>query len=249
MKWIVKHWLVALLLAAAMFCWASLGAMAQSPSPSPTPSPSATGASTAQVMLDNQPLFPLQHSMGSFSVQERADAVSQRLKRLAKDPEVDAEKSFQVKSAPDSAAIVAGEQIILTITTQDAQSAGRSPQDLASSHVSIIQQAIDQYRETHDSKHVLRRGIYVAIATTLFLMALILLRLLLPRFHAKLNSWKGSRIRAIRIQQLELLSEDRIVGLLVSITKFLRQPLVLGLIYFYALAVLGIFPGTKGIAM
>lgn len=215
--------------------------MAQSPTPSATPSSPA-----AQVRLNSTSLFTLQGRVGAFSAEERAEAASRRLKTLAQSPEFDPAQDLTVRSTDESAEILAADQVILTLTPQDA--AEREPQDLASRYRDRIQQAIAEYRQTHSSQHVLQRSIYVAIATAILLILLVLIRILFPRFHAKLHRWKGTRIRAIKIQSLELLSEDRIVGLLIGTSKVLRQPLILGIFYLYALVVLGLFPGTKGIA-
>ena len=65
---------------------------------------------------------------------------------------------------------------------------------------------------------------------------------------AKIESWRGTRIRSLRFQTFEVLHEDRIIAILISMSRWARIMFFLGLFYFYIPLVLSFFPWTRGFA-
>ena len=86
-----------------------------------------------------------------------------------------------------------------------------------------------------------------AAATILLLIILRLLGRVFPRFYAKLGSWAGTRIRAFRVQDIELLPADRVVAILVTLLKYLHIGLILVICYLYLSLVFSFFPATRGL--
>ena len=87
-----------------------------------------------------------------------------------------------------------------------------------------------------------------AAATILLLIILRLLGRVFPRFYAKLGSWAGTRIRAFRVQDIELLPADRVAVILVTFLKYLHIGLILVICYLYLSLVFSFFPATQGLA-
>ena len=73
-----------------------------------------------------------------------------------------------------------------------------------------------------------------------------------PKLHAVIAGWRGTTIQPIRIQQVEILSVDRIVGVLTTAVKAVRliATLVVGPLLAYTITLpLGYFlagPGARG---
>lgn len=65
---------------------------------------------------------------------------------------------------------------------------------------------------------------------------------------AKIESWRGTYIRSIRIQSIEVLNEERISAFFISTIRTVRIVLLLGLFYLYIPLVLSFFPWTRGMA-
>ena len=68
---------------------------------------------------------------------------------------------------------------------------------------------------------------------------------LLGRFHHRMRGWKGTRIRALRLQRVVLLSEDRIVALLGGLVVLLRWAGSLWLFAWWLVLALRLFPATQ----
>ncbi|HZT28263.1 MAG TPA: mechanosensitive ion channel family protein [Bryobacteraceae bacterium] len=92
-------------------------------------------------------------------------------------------------------------------------------------------------------------GLTLAVLATAVLgLILWLIRRLFPRVCATIESWRGTRITSLRIQNLELLSAERITGLLITVVRVVRLAVVVLLITFYVPLVFSVFPGTRGYA-
>ncbi|NJR31575.1 MAG: hypothetical protein HC778_00265 [Chamaesiphon sp. CSU_1_12] len=62
-----------------------------------------------------------------------------------------------------------------------------------------------------------------------------------------MDSWQGTRIPALSIQNIELLPATQITALIDRILRILRSILFVGIFYIYVLVVLSLFPWTKQI--
>ncbi|MGA7953641.1 MAG: mechanosensitive ion channel family protein [Gloeobacterales cyanobacterium] len=72
-----------------------------------------------------------------------------------------------------------------------------------------------------------------------------LLSQILSKIYIKFDSWSGTRIPALRIQNLELLPSTQIADILISLVKTLRSGIILGALYIYVLLILSFFPWTR----
>lgn len=102
-------------------------------------------ADKAPVMLGEQTIFVLESGVGSFSVQERAKAVSERIDTLANAPTFQAD-SIRVDIQSDGTKIVAGDRVILTVTPADLRAVGQTQQALAEQYRQQIIAAIEEDR-------------------------------------------------------------------------------------------------------
>jgi len=66
-----------------------------------------------------------------------------------------------------------------------------------------------------------------------------------PKLHALIARWRGTTIRPFRIQQVEILSVNRIVGFLTTAVKAVRLMATLVVVYLYLTSILGLFPWTR----
>ena len=89
---------------------------------------------------------------------------------------------------------------------------------------------------------------YALISTIVLLLIFRLLGVLFPNLYHRLDSWRGTRIPSLRIQQFELMPADRIANYAIGVARLLRLAVVLAVLYFYISLVLGFFPWTQGYA-
>jgi small-conductance mechanosensitive channel len=96
-------------------------------------------------------------------------------------------------------------------------------------------------------------GIPIEIILTLVVTAALALILrvigkVFPKVYAKLDSWRGTRIRSFYVQNVEILPSNRTTDALIALTKYIHVAVVLVLIYFYISLVFSFFPVTEALA-
>ena len=209
--------------------------------------PAAAKLPEGQVTLDGKPLFSITERVLSFAPVDRARAISSRLARLVKDPlfRIDSITTIDGESNTD---IVTGDTVIMTVTDSDAKADGRPRKKLADDLARKIKTGLVNRNREYSMQELLFGGLYAFAATAVLILLIVLLNRSFPRFTAKVESWRGTRIRSIRVQSFEILHQDRIVAILIEMAKWVRILLILGLFYFYIPLVLSFFPWTRGLA-
>jgi small-conductance mechanosensitive channel len=224
------------------------GLAAQQPAP-PQPQAQAPPAAPtgAPVVVDGRTLFYVPSRMFTFSPEDRARAIAERVQflsrqapsRIAAIGVVDAETTSEIDSE---------DLVIATITDADAQAAGRTRQELAQEYAQAIRQAALAMREQYGWRTILLGILYSLLATAVLIVLFKFLGVGISRLQDKLKAWDGVYIRSIRIQKLELLPAARITAMLQLTGHVTRVALSLLLVYSYLTLVLNFFPWTQGYA-
>jgi len=199
------------------------------------------------VVFEEETLFVIYDQLGPFTPQERAQAIAERLARLAKDPFT---RIYPVTTADreTTSELIYGEMVVMTLTDRDALPTGKNRFDVAKDYADKIQAALAKSREQFTVRTLLIDVGLAILDTIILVVLLVLFHKTFPRLYAKLEAWRGAVIRPIRIQTVELLSADQITLALTGLIKAIRVAAVLVLLYVYLTTVLGIFPWTRGIS-
>ncbi|HUV70993.1 MAG TPA: mechanosensitive ion channel family protein [Terracidiphilus sp.] len=217
----------------------SLGAQPATPAKPPA-------VPLAPVTVNGKALFSVEGVL-SFSAQARADAITVRIRDLAKNVAYKS-GSISVADSADTSDIVAGDLALMSVTDQDAKQAGESRQALAQDYAHRIDAELTAMRHAYSLKSLILGGVYALLATIVLITILRLLGIVFRKIYVKLNSWRGNLIPSLRIQKFELLPADRIADFAIGVAKLVRLGVILVLCYFYASLVLGFFPWTRGYA-
>jgi small-conductance mechanosensitive channel len=200
----------------------------------------------AQVTINGKTVFSVQGVL-SFSAEDRANAISRRIKELSREVLFKPD-SLAVADSESTTDIMAGDLIVMSVTDQDAKLAKQSRQDLANDYAQRIRSALLGLRREYSLKSILLGALYTLIATLVLFLIFRIFGRVFPSVYKTLNGWRGTRIRSLRIQKFELLPAHRITDFAIGVAKLIRFVLVLIVIYFYASLVLGFFPWTRGYA-
>jgi small-conductance mechanosensitive channel len=201
----------------------------------------------APVVIGDDTVFAIYDKLGPFTPQERAQAITQRLARLAKDPSLGA-YPVTVTDHELTSELVHGEMVLMTVTERDAQPTGRPRQELAKEYAGKIQTVLAKSREQITLRALMIDASLAFLDTAILLVLLVLFHKLFPKLYARIEAWRGTVIHPIKIQRVELLSTDQIATALTGVAKTVRIVAVLILLYVYLTTVLGIFPWTRGIS-
>lgn len=93
---------------------------------------------------------------------------------------------------------------------------------------------------------LLEEASYAFLATLGLIFLLAVINRLFPHIYRRIESWRGTKVRSIRIQSLEIIQADRIVALLLGVARGVRFILIIALFYFYIPLVFSFFPWTRG---
>jgi small-conductance mechanosensitive channel len=232
----------------SLFLFITTCAFAVTPSVKDKPTiPAAAKLPEGQVLLDGKLIFSIKERVLSFAPVDRARAISSRLAKLAGDPllRIDSITAVDNETTTD---IVTGDLVIMTVTDTDAKAEHKPRKELADLIVRKIQATLANRNKEYSTDSLMLGGIYAFTATVVLILLIVLINRFFPKFVAKTESWKGTRIRSIRFQSMDILHEDRIVAIIISAARWLRLLVILGFLYLYIPLVFSFFPWTKGLA-
>jgi len=201
----------------------------------------------APVGLDGKTFFFVRERVMSFTPEDRAGAIRRKLETFLKDPLARPE-AISVLEAETSSEIVAGETVLMTVTDRDAAAEGKPRAELAKEYAEILRSGIRDHIEAYGNRSILLGAVYTLVATLVLAAFLVLFRRLFPRVYSAADAWKGTRIRSIRFQSVEVVQADTIVAFLKGILRWIRILATALLFYIYIPLVLSFFPWTRGVA-
>ncbi|MFZ0731172.1 MAG: mechanosensitive ion channel domain-containing protein [Candidatus Sulfotelmatobacter sp.] len=200
----------------------------------------------APVQVDHRTLFAVQGVL-SFPAEARAAAISRRLRDLSKDITFNPE-SLTTADSGSTTDILANDLVVMSVTDQDAQVSGKTRQEVARDYADRIRSALITTRREYSLRSILLGLLYAVLATSVLYLLLRTLSILFAKLYRTINSWRGTRIRSIKIQEFELLPAYRIAEIVTGAARLLRFTVSMVVLYFYASLVLSFFPWTRGYA-
>ena len=233
-----------------MLCLATTAQPTSLPAPVPAPVPaparrSALPAGVAVVLPPADTLFRVYGRVGSFSPRERAEAITRRLRTLLDDP-LFSPDSLTVVEAEQDAAIMYADTHVLSVGEAEAQALGQPRIVVARQYLAILRRHLAATQRASSLPELLKHGA-LAVLTLLMLAGLIFG---LNRFFRSINQrilrWRGSPLRAWRINNYELLTQERQMRLLRTLLKILRLGLVALTVYLTLPLLFSLFPWTEG---
>ncbi len=142
---------------------------------------------------------------------------------------------------------MAGDIVLTTVTDQDSDfdALGRTRQKLAAAEADSMRRALTQATDDYSAASLSLGALKAAAAALVLVLILFGLRMLFPAVYRGIQRRRGTRIRTIRIQSLELLSEERITEGLLQAARLLRFALTLLLLYFFIPLLFSFFAPTR----
>jgi len=213
----------------------------------PSSGPPGPMLSPAPVIVDGKILFYIKTGLLSYTAQDRAQAVTQAIKKAAGNPQIDP-RTITTRDFEESTDILAGKDRILVFTTQDAKAEGleKGRAEIAAFYARQIQKAVEDYREARRPGNLLFDALHAFIATLFLAFLLILFRFFFRQVYRRIEVWRETKIKALQVQDLEVVSAERAWDFLAGAVRWVRIVLTVVLFYSYVPLVLGFFPWTRG---
>ena len=198
------------------------------------------------VMLDGKTLFFIRRGVSSFSAEERANAITRRIERIAQNDSIPVE-NLTIKQIPDdnSLYLSVDQEVILTVTERDAKAYRSTPEVLAQQALQKIQVAIAQYRQDRKPEQLLKNIIYTVIATFAFLIISFAVIKISGKLFPFIRRLIESLTPGIQIGNIEIVSSSKISFFWLRVFRMIRLFILFLLTFNYATFVLRLFPWTR----
>jgi small-conductance mechanosensitive channel len=237
--------LLALLLHAATPALAGQDPAASPASAATAADPEAETASTP-VLLGGDPIIWITVGAGPYSPHFRAQRISERLESVARDRSI-SDPTVTVTENEGSSELRAGSRLLMVVTQQDARSIGTARASLAAQYARELETAIRSDRLRYAPAALVRSGVYGVVATLTLALAI----WIVGRVTRRLRRWIQGRWRqggALRVQQAEIVSADRIGHTVDVIIRAVRVLVILLFVDLYLTYTLGLFPWTRAVS-
>ncbi len=216
-----------------------------------SPSPQSTSSIGVPVVFDGQTLLVIQNRLGSRSIEERSQRASKIIADFADNYDLTSD-SLRVTSMDEEgiplSGIIAGSNLVIFISEQDAKSAGKTRTELANEYLQQIRSAINQYRKERSPEHLIRGVIYSIPPTIILIFAIIIVSKFFARIQRRLVVWGEGYIQAIRLGNFEIIKANQLDNVIASLTRIIQRGIILSLLIVYFLFVFKQFPWTRDLA-
>ncbi len=192
-------------------------------------------------------LFFIYSRLGSFSAYERAEAISNRIEKLADNYNFTLD-SLKISEAETTFDIVYGEKIIMSISESDAIWSNSSKSELAKEYHKLLGNAVLKYKSETSFKTLAKSIGLALLVVIIFGFIIFYLNKLFKWTQSKIEFQENKRIKGITIKNYTLFDAKRQVNAFLSANSILKWFLILLSTYIALPILFGIFPWTKNFA-
>ena len=192
-------------------------------------------------------LFSLYTRQGSFTAQERAEAIAARIEKLSSDPSFNAD-SLKLITSEITTDIVFKDKLLLSVSDPDALWQNTTRQLLAERYKTKIRADVIRHMQATRWQTLLKESLLALLVIVVVILTIYgvnqLLKWLLKSIRGK-ETWFKT---ALKIRNYELLNAERQVYLLNFIFKIVKWFVFILIVYLALPVLFGIFPFTHDLS-
>ncbi|MRR21381.1 mechanosensitive ion channel family protein, partial [bacterium] len=200
----------------------------------------------APVKVDGIVLFNVR-GMSSFTAEQRAAAISKRIKNAAADQAVSAD-SLRTITEGDHLAIYAEGNFLMNVYDQDSEVEQISTETLAYINSQKIRETIKLYRLDRSRPVLIQKSINALIALIIQALALVLILWLFRLLSRVFQNRITARIDNLETQSFSLIRANQIWKIYNSLIRLIRIIIIVVFVAFSLDYLLGLFPWTKNVS-
>jgi small-conductance mechanosensitive channel len=211
-----------------------------------TPTAAEDEQPSAPVEIDGFLVCQVRGTKG-FPAEKRAEAIAQRIKKLASDSNVPVE-AVSSAEVPGGTRILVGSEHVMLLTDADAELESVDRHRLAEIIVMNIREAVTNYRQARSRQALLHSALLSGIATAIMVALLTLIIWSSNRFYAGMERRYRQRIESARIQSFQIFQSVQVWTVVHRTFKTLRVITILIIAFLYVHYVLSLYPWTRAYA-
>jgi small-conductance mechanosensitive channel len=201
----------------------------------------------APVVIGGEAIIWIPVGAGHYTPAIRAARIAERIEAAIADRSV-ADPAVTVTEAEGSSEVRMSSHLLMVVTAQDARRLGASRISLAEHVAGVFEKVIRNERLRRAPGALLRSGLYGLGATVVFAIVVWLIVRSTRWFRHRAERWRAGRLDAVRLQDAEIVSSDRIGDAIDHAFRLVRLLLILVALDLYLTYVLGLFPWTRAVS-
>jgi len=194
------------------------------------------------VSVEGNQIFLIYESIGSVTAEQRAAAVSQRVRKLIYSN--DDLSTITGADSPYGTAVMLGDKVLTIVTDEDAKHYHASRPVVANYLAARVRDAVAQGRSEHTPRFLIQASIK-ALVTLAIYVAIVWLIVRIGRWLLKKLHSASTRIGGITIQRSQLLAGERIAAILINGVRLVRVLLLISLTWVFLATEFNYFPWTR----
>lgn len=204
--------------------------------------------SKAYVNVDGYNLFAVR-GISSISADERAKAISERIKLIAADYYVTPDSLIVETAKEGFDELKLNGVIIMRVFDSDAALEGISRNSLVFGAKTRIIKAINTYRYERSYDVLLKNILYGSGAILFCIVLIFIIQFVMKKINLLLESRLKERIDALELKSFQLIRSNQILVSISGLVRFLKFVLMLAVIFVGTQYILGLFPWTRFISV
>jgi small-conductance mechanosensitive channel len=202
---------------------------------------------SAAVVVKGKRLFVFYGTVQGLNPTERAERTGEVLRQIAETGEFDPHK-IRTLERPDGTDIMYSGIRIASVSMEDARIAQDSTFRMANEFAAKIRVALAERIEESTAGDLAAAVGLSIIATVILLLSIAFISKIAGSVSSKIDTWKGTRIKGIKIQEAELIGAHTMSDIFARIINFTQVAIYILLVGVYVVHVLNFFPRTKGLS-
>ena len=215
--------------------------------PAPDQELAAEAEQSAPVAIGGKVIIWIPTGAGQYTPQRRAERITARLEEAIADRSI-ANPTVTVVEVEGSSEVRVGPRLLMVVTAQDARRLSVARSSLAEFVAREFETAIRDERIQRAPGAIMRSGFYGLGATFVFAILVWVIVRSTRWFRHRAERWRAARLGAVKLQDAEIVSSDRIGDAIDRAFRLLRLFLLLLAFDLYLTYVLGLFPWTRAVS-
>ena len=193
-------------------------------------------------------LFYIRSGVGSFTAQERAVSISEKIRKVVRMYDNFHTDSLFIITERGLMEIAYRDIIIMSVTETDAKLNGKTQQSLAREYEKIIGDAIAKRQKDTGWLAILLRILLILLIIAVQYFLIRIINHLFRRISVRIEQLKGSKIKTIKFRSYKLMDEVKTTRFILFLINILRILIIILTLYLSVPMALGVFPATRNLS-
>jgi small-conductance mechanosensitive channel len=196
------------------------------------------------VEIDGRPILTVYASIAGISPEERVENIKDRILRVAKTKTIPIE-DIRAEDRVAWSEVLAGSELIMAITENDAKAAGHQRHQLALEDAELIRRTVASYRQEHTLRALLQGLLLSFIATVCLVLGLWLVLRIRRVIRRRVELWIQTTKQTSPPDSGRSRIANYVVVPLIGTGSIVAIFAILSLLHVYVTLVLRFFPSTR----